>query len=105
MTDNFWNVIDTQREQLRSAESAADVLRILATEHNPYGPGIASAPAFFAGDRSMREELVEAGWTTIWSEAWYHFAMRAPDGTVITYVEGDIYPENRPPWHRHEVGL
>lgn len=92
----FWAAIDSQLAECREARSADDVLRILATEVNPYGdPTVTSAPAFFAGsggDDSLMEALEIAGWDMIWAEASYHYAMRAPDGSAITYVEGDIYP-------------
>lgn len=87
--------MDQQVAELRSARSADDVLRVLSHERNPYGPGVANnAHGFFAGsggDQSVYEALNEAGWTTLWFEASYHFAMRAPDGSAITYVEGDIF--------------
>ena len=50
MIEGFWQVISQQIAQLREARTADDVLRILATEDNPYGdPHISGAPAFFAG--------------------------------------------------------
>lgn len=98
---DFWDVIAGQVNELRTAASAADVVRILATERNPYGdPSITSAPAFFAGsggDESVMSALVEAGWSHMWTEASYHWAMRAPDDSVITYVEGDVYDSNQRP--------
>jgi hypothetical protein len=96
MTDNFWGVIKAQVEELRTAKGADDVLRILSKERDPYGPDheTGGCDAFFAGgggDDTVHESLVDAGWRTIWYEAWYYWAMRAPDGTVITYIEGDIF--------------
>jgi hypothetical protein len=92
----FWAVIDNQLEQARTAASADDVLRIFATAGNPYGdPHISGAPGFFAGsggDGSLKDSLYAAGWTPVWTEASYHWAMRAPDGSGITYVEGDLFP-------------
>jgi hypothetical protein len=91
----FWWVIDIQLAECRGARSADEVLRILATAGNPYGdPSITGAPAFFAGsggDDSLMAALEVAGWTLIWAKAHYHYAMRAPDGSAITYVEGDIF--------------
>jgi hypothetical protein len=91
---NFWAVIDEQIKQLRGARTAADVLRILATKDNPYGdPSISSSPAFFAGsggDKTVLDALFTAGWNLTWSEASYYYTMTAPDGTSITYIEGDI---------------
>lgn len=101
--DGFWAVIDAQLEELKTAETADDVLRILAVDRDPYytvlgdtechGPGN-PAHGFFAGgggDGSVQASLAEAGWVTIWAEASYYYAMRAPCGDAITYVEGDIY--------------
>lgn len=91
---DFWQVIDRQLTELRSARSADDVVRILATENNPYGdPHISGSPAFFAGgggDETVRAALSAAGWRLAWSKAPYYYAMTAPDGSAITYTEGDI---------------
>lgn len=95
MTDPFWTTIREQLDELTKAKSADDVLRVLIEERNPYGPGTSSAPGFFAGsggDDTVMEALREAGWEIVWSEAAYHYCMRAGDGSTITYVEGDIYP-------------
>jgi hypothetical protein len=98
-TGKFWATIGSQLAQLREASSAIDVLRILATEGNPYGdPGISHAPAFFAGsggDESVINALSAAGWHVTWSEASYYYTMAAPDGSSITYIEGDIFPGTR----------
>jgi hypothetical protein len=72
----FWEQISSQLEQLTSARSADDVITSLS--------GKASASvgdAFFEG----------SGWSIVWFEAGYHWCMQAPDGSRITYVEGDIY--------------
>jgi hypothetical protein len=37
--DNFWETVNTQLAELRKAENADDVIRILARERNPYGAG------------------------------------------------------------------
>lgn len=95
-TKTFWQAIDGQLAELRQARTAGDVLRILATEGNPYGdPHISSAPAFFAGsggDETVMDALREAGWRVTWAEAAYYYTMTALDGTAITYIEGDVYP-------------
>lgn len=90
--DAFWDEIDRQIEALRSAKSADDVIRILS-------PG-ESGDAFFGGsggDASVSEALLDAGWSYNWSQAGYYWSMRAPDGSSITYIEGDIYKGNRKP--------
>jgi hypothetical protein len=94
MSDNFWKSIATQLTLLKAAHTAQDVVTIL----NAYGPP-SSGDAFFAGsggDGTVWDSLYEAGWTLIWSEASYYWAMRAPDGSKITYVEGDIYKFDDP---------
>ena len=101
--DAFWAAVDAQLEELKTAQTADDVLRILANERDPYytllgdtethGPGH-GRDGFFAGgggDGSVWGSLREAGWHTVWSEAGYHWCMRSPCGDAITYVEGDIY--------------
>ncbi|MFJ5817316.1 hypothetical protein ACIQGT_25980 [Streptomyces sp. NPDC093108] len=91
MLDAFWAVIAAQLMELRSAKNADDVLRILASEGR-------TAPGFFAGsggDETVSEALHTAGWTTIWAESSYYYTMRAPDGSMITYIEGDIYRGDR----------
>jgi hypothetical protein len=46
-------------------------------------------------DGTVRDSLYTAGWTLTWAEAHYYYVMQAPDGTVITYIEGDIYRGDR----------
>lgn len=93
--DNFWKTVEAQLAELRTAQNADDVLRILDRERNPYGPdhGVAG-DGFFAGsggDDSLWDALTDAGWTQVWAEAVYYYVMKAPDGSMITYIEGDVY--------------
>ncbi|MFJ5984449.1 hypothetical protein [Lentzea sp. NPDC092896] len=95
--DGFWEVIGDQLHELESASSAADVVGILSHERNPYGSGTTGGDGFFAGsggDDTVQDALRTAGWEYEWYDARYHFCMRAPDGSLITYVEGDIYLGN-----------
>jgi hypothetical protein len=91
--DKFWAAIEAQCTELRTAKTADEVIAILDPP--------SSGDAFFAGgggDTSVSECLDEAGWEMIWRNASYHWAMRAPDGSAITYVEGDVYkglPDNQ----------
>lgn len=93
--DGFWAVIQTQLAELRVAASAEDVFRILSHERNPYqGGACGGAKGFFAGsggDVTVREVLLEAGWTVECGPSAIFYAMRSPKGDVITYCEGDIY--------------
>jgi len=80
---------------MKELRSAADVLRIFSHGNDPYGDGHnTGVPAFFAGsggDGSLRDALYDAGWSLNWGRAAYWWSMRAPDGSSVTYVEGDIY--------------
>lgn len=96
MADPFWVTIKEQLTELESAKSADDVIRILSHERNPYPDkdGMSSADGFFAGsggDNTVWDALDEAGWEQSWSESGIYYTMRAPDGSEITYCEGDIY--------------
>lgn len=102
--DGFWATIAQQITELKTARNADDVLRILANERDPYRQMpdrevlTGDRDGFFAGsggDDSVMEALDEAGWSIIWARADYYFAMRAPDGSAITYIEGDIYRGNK----------
>lgn len=99
---DFWAVIAGQLKELESASSADDVISILSAERNPYGPGWdgmdGAAEGFFAGsggDNTVDDALDTAGWRYLWSRAGYWWAMSAPDGSAITYVEGDVYRGDR----------
>lgn len=92
--DPFWTTVREQLAELTAATSATKVAEILCAERNPYGHETITAQGFFAGgggDDTVRDALRQAGWRTVWAEASYYYAMRAPDGSVITYIEGDIY--------------
>ncbi|MGW6202144.1 hypothetical protein ACWF9B_00595 [Streptomyces sp. NPDC055089] len=91
MLELFWEVIAEQLEELRSAKNAADVLRVLASGNNP-------TRGFFAGsggDDTVEDALHTAGWMVVWAESSLYYTMRAPDGSLITYVEGDILTGDR----------
>jgi hypothetical protein len=82
----FWEGVAEQLRQLRTAATASDVLRILAHEGG-------SEAGFFAGsggDDTVYDALTDAGWRIVWMEADFYYAMQAPDGSAITYIEGDI---------------
>lgn len=93
MSNAFWQNVDRQLTLLRTAKSASEVVDILGTDSE-----LSTAPAFFGGsggDGTVRESLVTAGWQIVWSQASYYWAAQAPDGSHVTYIEGDIYPELR----------
>ena len=106
MTTNFWSVIHNQIADLRDAKSADDVIRILSHERNPYrldNPNWngmdGAADGFFAGGSGddVWESLIAAGWARLWDQGTHYFALRAPDGSMITYCEGDVYKGDRRP--------
>jgi len=101
VNDVFWKAVDRQLEELKSATSADEVLAILSPERNPYRDrDMISGAGFFAGgggDYTPADSLLQAGWRYIWREAAYHYALYAPDGSAITYVEGDVYRGDRRP--------
>lgn len=99
MSNPFWAHIREQLAELRTARTSDDVIRILAPERNPYGnTEMIAGDGFFAGsggDETVSDALGDAGWVTVWANAAYWYAMRAPDGSVITYCEGDVYRGDR----------
>lgn len=105
MTDTFWATITQQLTELRAAQDADDVVRILGPDRNPYRidnpawDGMdGAAHGFFAGsggDNTVNDALDDAGWCYLWARAGYWWAMQAPDGSVITYCEGDVYRGDR----------
>lgn len=93
--DAFWEHIDNQIEELRSAKTADEVLRIC-----PKIPGTSSGDGFFGGgggDVLPNDPLSEAGWEYVWVDAHYFWCMQAPNGDMVTYVEGDLYRGNQHP--------
>lgn len=84
--DSYWAVIDDQLEKLKTARTAKDVVDLLQPP--------SSGDAFFGGgggDVLPDEVLLFAGWRYVKFEAPYYWVMRARNGDLITYVEGDIY--------------
>ncbi|MER6382110.1 hypothetical protein ACWDBD_38800 [Streptomyces sp. NPDC001118] len=88
----FWKMIDAQLKLLESAKSADDVIRILGTTEPSAGEAHFEGSG---GDKTIYGALLTAGWSFLWSEWEHHYAMKAPDGSAITYVEGDVYRGNR----------
>lgn len=85
---SFWEAIEAQCVELRTAKTADEVVAIL----NRFGPP-SVGDAFFAGgggDTQLIDCLSEAGWVTTWIEADYYWVMRAPDGSLLSYIEGDV---------------
>lgn len=94
MPDTFWTAVREQLAELRAAATADDVIRILSHERNPYGSVEGAGDGYFAGsggDDTVWDALDDAGWSQVWSQAAYFYVMQAPDGSKVTYIEGDIY--------------
>lgn len=92
--DSFWRTIDAQLDRIEAEKPTTyEALK----EILPGEPGVAAAPAFFAGsggDRQLCDALLNAGWRYLDREASYHYSMVSPTGAEVTYVEGDLYPGN-----------
>lgn len=110
MTSTFRTTIREQLGELRTAKTADDVTRILAHDRNPYRslPGsvetTGTGDGYYAGGDAgdVWDALDDAGWEQVWSspkpgEGHCYYVMRAPDGSVITYIEGDIYRGDKRP--------
>ena len=102
MSDSFWTLIEAQLTELKTAATADDVCRILSFARNPQGEGDAGSTChgFFAGsggDGTVQDSLLCAGWSLVWAEASYYYVMRAPGGSLLTYIEGDVYKGDRRP--------
>lgn len=96
VADDFWSEIDDQIARISQATSAQQVVDIL---NDPKYVAIQaqgidySGDAFFAGsggDSSMIEALRAAGWQVTNFEGGYYFEAYAPDGSGLTYTEGDV---------------
>lgn len=84
--DPVWDVVDAQLREFKSVKSGAEVIALTDNAGQGCGDG------FFMGTgEDMWDALDDAGWRTVWSKANYHWKMRAPDGSTISYVEGDLY--------------
>lgn len=89
----FWEDIDTKLELLRSATTVDEVLAILPPE-----PGLSSGHGWFGGgggDGRVEDSLWDAGWRSVIWEASYYWCMAAPNGDLLSYVEGDLYRGNK----------
>lgn len=86
--NDFWTHI---------ADGACGAERFVLTDHVlaicPHQPGVSAGEGFFegsGGDLTVRSALLDAGWTTVVYKAHYYWVMRAPDGGLLTYTEGDL---------------
>lgn len=85
---SFRAAIEAQLADARKATSAERVCEIMPTTPDMSALG---ASGFCEGGDELDATLQEAGWRRVWAEAPYLWCMRAPDGSKLTYVEGDLY--------------
>lgn len=88
MADAFWDNVKRCADELKKAQSVDGVITTLNAHFPP-----SATEAFYGGsggDNDFYEILDEAGWTILWADADYYFAAQAPDGSVLTYIEGDV---------------
>jgi hypothetical protein len=92
--DDYWTNYEACLDQVARGVTADGLIRT-CNEH--FDKSVADAFFPGGGDRDMLGTLMESGWSTVWVRADYYFAARDREGTVITYVEGDIYWGNQKP--------
>lgn len=97
-TAGFWDEIKAQLARISKAKTADEVIAILNddqyTEAREYGAHNTGPDAFFGGsggDDSLMSALSAAGWSIVWAEASYYYVAKAPNGDLLTYVEGDVF--------------
>lgn len=89
---SFREINEAQLAQLATITTAKDVLTLCAPVDGSVGDG------FWIGDGDeMMGTLFDAGWTGVDVRASYHWCLKAPDGSMLTYVEGDLYRGNNMP--------
>lgn len=94
MSDQFWEHIDTV---LRAAASTSTVDQlVLALKIGPdQDSRDLGAAAFFAGsggEKQLADALDGSRWDVSFVEGDYHWkAVSKTDGSVIEYIEGDVY--------------
>lgn len=90
---SYWDVIEAQLARVKEAKSAETVLTVCAHE-----PGLSAGNGFWGGDGDdLLGALYDAGWKSVDVRASYHWCLQAPDGSLLTYVEGDLYRGNSMP--------
>ncbi len=87
--DGFWESVDAGLAAARKAKSAQEVVAI-------FGGG-SQGDGFFAGGDGddLMDALFDAGWKSVQIDAPYLWCLQAPDGSMLTYVEGDLFLGNQ----------
>jgi hypothetical protein len=93
--DQFWREYAEGCAELVGVQTVEKVIDICYRRW-----GSSAGDAFFpgqSGDIELIEILLDAGWSTVWAEASYFYAIRQPgavDAPVLTYIEGDVQRGN-----------
>lgn len=91
MKMGFWENCDAALDKCEQAKTVQEVVDVL-NQHFDKSAG----DAFFGGSGGDRQ-LLDAigknpnGWRVFWAEAEYHWKARDTEGSILTYVEGDVY--------------
>lgn len=108
MSIRFREVLEEQLRQMENASTVDDVLSLCpagcddhvrpgqwcerCSEYRGIGDG-----AFMGDGDDMLGALYAASWRAVDYRASYHWCLKAPDGSMLTYVEGDLYRGNSMP--------
>lgn len=88
MTADYWRVYGECLDRVAACDTVQAVIDAL-NDYYPPSSGVAFFPD--GADRTLLSTLTDAGWTVVWMEAGYYYALRQPDGgSGFTYVEGDL---------------
>jgi hypothetical protein len=87
MSTGFWAAVEAARAEVAAnGHTAQQVVDILNKYASP-----SSNDAFFHGEGAdLFDALTFAGWKYQWMEASYYWVMKAPNGDLLTYIEGDV---------------
>ncbi len=87
---SYWAAIDAAKVILAKAASVDDVMAVCGSE-----PGVSVGDGWWGGDGDeLLDVLFAAGWSSVTIKAGYYWCLRAPDGSLLSYVEGDLYRGN-----------
>lgn len=90
---DFRSTVDALLVKLCAAKTVDEVMVICAKE-----PEISAGEGFWIADGdAMLGALYNAGWQCVEYRAVYHWCLRAPDGSLLTYTEGDLDRGNNLP--------
>lgn len=86
--DSYWQRYNECLDRVaRYGKTVDAVIGILGTYYPP-SSGVAFHPG--GADRDLLGTLTDSGWSVVWMEASYHYAIRDPRGSGFTSVEVDL---------------